>query len=41
MLARVEPYGFIILILLLMTDVLDFFMGPAVRFVLGLIGTLV
>jgi Zn-dependent protease len=41
MLARVEPYGFIILILLLMTDVLDVFMGPAVRFVLGLIGTLV
>jgi Zn-dependent protease len=41
MLARVEPFGFIILILLLMTNVLDVFMGPAVRFVLGLIGTLV
>lgn len=41
MLARVEPFGFIILILLLMTDVLDVFMGPAIRFVLGLIGTLV
>jgi Zn-dependent protease len=41
MLARVEPYGFIILILLLVTDVVDLFMGPAVRFLLGLIGTLI
>jgi Zn-dependent protease len=33
--ARVEPYGFIIVIVLLMTDVLDHVMGPAVRFLLG------
>ncbi|MFQ5850477.1 MAG: site-2 protease family protein [Candidatus Binatia bacterium] len=33
--ARVEPYGFLIIMLLLMTDVLGAFMGPAVRFLLG------
>lgn len=35
-LARVEPYGFLILILLLMTHVLDLLMGPVVRFLLGI-----
>ena len=33
--ARVEPYGFLIVILLLMTDVMDRLMGPAIRFLLG------
>lgn len=36
--ARIEPYGFLILLLLLMTDVMDLFMGPAVRFLLGVFG---
>ena len=35
-LARVEPYGFLILILLLMTNVIDRFMGPAIHFLLGI-----
>ena len=35
MLARVEPYGFLIILLLLMTHVLDAWMGPAIRLVLG------
>ena len=34
--ARVEPYGFLIIMVLLMTDVLDRVMGPAVRFFLGI-----
>jgi len=34
-LVRVEPYGFLILLLLLMSDVLGLFMGPAVRFLFG------
>jgi Zn-dependent protease len=34
--ARIEPYGFLIILLLLMSHVLDAFMGPAVRFLLGL-----
>ncbi len=35
MLARVEPYGFLIILLLLMTHVLDAWMGPAIRLLLG------
>ena len=34
--ARVEPYGFLIIMVLLMTDALDTLMGPAVRFLLGI-----
>ncbi|MGH7772136.1 MAG: site-2 protease family protein [Candidatus Binatia bacterium] len=34
--ARIEPYGFLIILLLLMSHALDAFMGPAVRFILGL-----
>ena len=34
--ARVEPYGFLIIMVLLMTDALDVIMGPAVRFILGI-----
>ena len=34
--ARVEPYGFLIIMVLLMTDALDALMGPAVRFLLGI-----
>lgn len=34
--ARVEPYGFLIIILLLMTHVLDHVLGPALRFLLRL-----
>jgi len=36
--ARVEPYGFLIILLLLMSQALDAVMGPAVRFLLGLFG---
>lgn len=39
--ARVEPYGFLILIILLMTHLLDFFMGPLIYFVIRLLRTLV
>jgi len=39
-LARVEPYGFLIIMVLLMTDVLGFFMGPAISFLLGIFGSL-
>lgn len=35
-LARVEPYGFLIVLLLLMSHVIDAFMGPAVHFLLRL-----
>lgn len=35
-LARVEPYGFLIILLLLMTNVLDGLIGPPVRFLLGI-----
>jgi Zn-dependent protease len=35
MLARVEPFGFLIILLLLMTDVLGGLIGPAIRFLLG------
>jgi Zn-dependent protease len=34
--ARLEPYGFLIIMVLLMTDALDTLMGPAVRFLLGI-----
>jgi Zn-dependent protease len=39
--ARVEPFGFLIVIALLMTDVLDRLMGPAIRFLLGVFNWLV
>jgi len=39
--ARVEPYGFLIIVLLLMTHLLDFFMGPLVYFVIRLLRGLV
>lgn len=35
-LARVEPYGFLIILLLLMSHAMDAFMGPAVYFLLRL-----
>jgi Zn-dependent protease len=35
--ARVEPYGFLILLVLLMTDVMGALMGPAIRFLLGIV----
>ena len=37
-LARIEPYGFLIIVVLLMTDVLGAFMGPAIRFLLVILG---
>lgn len=36
LLAKVEPYGFLILLVLLMTDAMDGLIGPAVRFLLGI-----
>jgi len=36
LLARIEPYGFLIILLLLMSHVIDAFMGPAVYFLLRL-----
>jgi Zn-dependent protease len=39
--ARIEPFGFLIVIVLLMTDVLDYLMGPAIRFLLGVFNWLV
>lgn len=39
--ARIEPYGFLILIVLLMTHLLDFFMGPFVYFVIRVLRGLV
>ncbi len=39
-LARVEPYGFLIIMVLLMTDVLRAFMGPAISFLLGIFGSI-
>lgn len=39
-LARVEPYGFLIVVLLLMSDVLDFLLEPAIELLLRLLGTL-
>lgn len=35
-LARVEPYGFLIVLLLLMTNLLDGLIGPPIRFLLGI-----
>lgn len=37
MLARVEPYGFLIILVLLMTDALDVLIGPPIRTVLSLL----
>ena len=39
--ARIEPYGFLIILVLIMTHTLDFFMGPLVYFVSRLLGGLV
>jgi Zn-dependent protease len=39
--ARIEPFGFLIIIVLLMTHTLDTFIGPIVRFVLGILGLLI
>lgn len=39
-LARVEPYGFLIIMVLLMTDVMSAFMGPAISFLLGIFGSI-
>jgi Zn-dependent protease len=39
--ARIEPYGFLILIFLMMTHLLDVFMGPLVYFVVQLLQGLV
>jgi len=39
-LARVEPYGFLIIVVLLMTDVLGAIMGPAIRFLLVILGSM-
>jgi Zn-dependent protease len=39
--ARVEPYGFLIIIILLMTHTLDIFMGPLVHFVQSILKLLV
>ncbi|MGH7768723.1 MAG: site-2 protease family protein [Candidatus Binatia bacterium] len=33
--ARIEPFGFLIVIVLLMTDILDYIMGPAIQFLVG------
>jgi Zn-dependent protease len=38
--ARVEPFGFLIIILLLMTHTLDVILGPIVRFILTILGAL-
>jgi len=39
--ARIEPYGFLIILVLIMTHTLDVFMGPLVYFVSRLLGGLV
>jgi len=39
--ARIEPYGFLILIFLMMTSLLDVFMGPLIFFVVRLLKGLV
>ena len=39
--ARVEPFGFLIIIVLLMTHTLDIFIGPIVRSVLGILSFLI
>jgi Zn-dependent protease len=38
--ARVERYGFLIIIVLLMTDILDRVLGPAINFLLGVFDSL-
>ena len=38
--ARIEPFGFLIIILLLMTNKIDFILGPIRRLVLGMLGAL-
>lgn len=38
LLAKVEPYGFLIILVLLMTNLMDGLIGPAVRFLLGVFG---
>jgi Zn-dependent protease len=38
--ARIEPYGFLIILVLIMTHTLDFFMKPFVYFVSRLLGGL-
>jgi Zn-dependent protease len=38
--ARIEPYGFLIIVLLLMTHTLDFFIGPVVHFLFRLLRAL-
>lgn len=39
--ARIEPYGFLIIILLLMTHILDIFIGPMVHFLFQVVRFLV
>jgi Zn-dependent protease len=39
-LARVEPYGFLVILLLLMTHTLDIFLGPVVHFIFRLLRAL-
>ena len=36
--ARIEPYGFVIILVLLMSHVLDALIGPPIRFLLGVFG---
>ena len=38
--ARIEPFGFLIIIVLLMTHTLDVILGPIIRFVFGILGAL-
>ncbi|HEY1375090.1 MAG TPA: site-2 protease family protein [Candidatus Binatia bacterium] len=38
--ARIEPFGFLIIILLLMTHTIDVILGPIVRFILTILGAL-
>jgi Zn-dependent protease len=38
--ARIEPFGFLIIILLLMTHTIDVILGPIVRFILTVLGAL-
>jgi Zn-dependent protease len=38
--ARIEPFGFLIIIVLLMTNKIDFILGPIRRLVLGMLGAL-
>ncbi|HEX2387042.1 MAG TPA: site-2 protease family protein [Candidatus Binatia bacterium] len=38
--ARLEPFGFLIIIVLLMTHTLDVILGPIIRFIFGILGAL-